>query len=95
MAWNGKGFDHEAITKVSDSTVVIASEGKCRLKEYLIKDYPAKLYLKGWENVWPPDNFILIIISSHWLSILSAICFGQFLKVRFGRMVYRLPRRMD
>ncbi len=40
-----------------DSTVVIASEGKCRLKEYLIKDYPAKLYLKGWENVWPQEDF--------------------------------------
>lgn len=57
--WHGteRGFDHEAITKVSDSTVVIASEGKCRLKEYLIKDYPAKLYLKGWENVWPQEDF--------------------------------------
>lgn len=29
-----RGFDHEAIAKVSDSTLVIASEGKCRLKEY-------------------------------------------------------------
>ena len=28
-----KGFDHEAIVKVSDSTLVIASEGYCRLKE--------------------------------------------------------------
>ena len=57
--WHGteRGFDHEAITKVSDSTVVIASEGKCRLKEYLIKDYPEKVHLKGWENVWPPEDF--------------------------------------
>ena len=31
-----KGFDHEAIVKVSDSTLVIASEGYCRLKEYPI-----------------------------------------------------------
>lgn len=30
------GFDHEAIAKVSDSTLVVASEGKYRLKEYLI-----------------------------------------------------------
>ncbi len=36
--WQGqeKGFDHEAIVKVSDSTLVIASEGYCRLKEYPI-----------------------------------------------------------
>lgn len=57
--WHGaeRGFDHEAIAKVSDSTVVIASEGKCRLKEYLINDYPAKEYLKDWENVWPQEDF--------------------------------------
>lgn len=29
------GFDHEAIAKVSDSTLVVASEGKFRLKEFL------------------------------------------------------------
>ena len=36
--WQGleKGFDHEAIVKVSDSTLVIASEGYCLLKEYPI-----------------------------------------------------------
>ena len=34
--WQGqeKGFDHEAIVKASDSTLVITSEGYCRLKEY-------------------------------------------------------------
>lgn len=32
--WQGqeKGFDHEAIVKASDSTLVITSEGYCRLK---------------------------------------------------------------
>jgi len=37
-AWRGSetGFDHEAIAKVSDSTLVVASEGRCRLKEYPI-----------------------------------------------------------
>lgn len=30
------GFDHEAIAKVSDSTLVVASEGKFRLKEYFV-----------------------------------------------------------
>lgn len=36
-----RGFDHEAIAKVSDSTLVVSSEGKCRLKEYLIKGEPS------------------------------------------------------
>lgn len=37
-AWHGKekGLDHEAIVRVSDSTLVVASEGYCRLKEYPI-----------------------------------------------------------
>ena len=35
------GFDHEAIAKVSDSTLVVASEGKFRLKEYLIDGVPS------------------------------------------------------
>ena len=62
--WLGqeKGFDHEAIVKVSDSTLVIASEGYCRLKEYPILhasadaarvDYPQNL----WENRWPSSDF--------------------------------------
>ena len=62
--WQGqeKGFDHEAIVKVSDSTLVIASEGYCRLKEYPILhtsadaakvDYPQNL----WESRWPSSDF--------------------------------------
>lgn len=35
-----KGLDNEAITRVSDNSVVIASEGKCRLKEYPLDDTP-------------------------------------------------------
>mgnify|MGYP004560269383 CR=1 FL=1 len=31
-----KGLDNEAIARVSDHSVVIANEGKCRLKEYLL-----------------------------------------------------------
>lgn len=56
--WMGKefGFDHEAIAKVSDSTVVIASEGKCRLQEYLITPSSLKprLWSDGW---WSKDEF--------------------------------------
>lgn len=50
--WVGKevGFDHEAIAKVSDSTVVIASEGKCRLKEYFISPSSQKQWL--WSDEW-------------------------------------------
>ena len=62
--WQGqeKGFDHEAIVKVSDSTLVIASEGYCRLKEYPILptsadaakvDYQQNL----WESRWPSADF--------------------------------------
>ena len=62
--WQGqeKGFDHEAIVKVSDSTLVIASEGYCRLKEYPILpisadaakvDYQQNL----WESIWPSADF--------------------------------------
>lgn len=62
--WQGleKGFDHEAIVKVSDSTLVIASEGYCRLKEYPILPtladaakvgYPQNL----WESRWPSSDF--------------------------------------
>lgn len=36
-----RGFDHEAIAKVSDSTLVVSSEGKYRLKEYLMKGEPS------------------------------------------------------
>lgn len=62
--WQGqeKGFDHEAIVKVSDSTLVIASEGYCRLKEYPILptsadaakvDYQQNL----WESRWASSDF--------------------------------------
>ena len=62
--WLGleKGFDHEAIVKVSDSTLVIASEGYCRLKEFPILptsadaakvDYQQNL----WESRWSSSDF--------------------------------------
>lgn len=62
--WQGqeKGFDHEAIVKASASTLVIASEGYCRLKEYPILSisanapkisYPQNL----WESRWPSSDF--------------------------------------
>ena len=62
--WQGleKGFDHEAVVKVSDSTLVIASEGYCRLKEYPILptsadaakvDYQQNL----WESRWSSADF--------------------------------------
>ena len=53
--WQGleKGFDHEAIVKVSDSTLVIASEGYCRLKEYPILPILADTAKVGYQqNLW-------------------------------------------
>ena len=62
--WQGleKGFDHEAIVKVSDSTLVIASEGDCRLKEYPILPTSADAAKVGypqnlWESRWPSADF--------------------------------------
>ena len=62
--WQGqeKGFDHEAIVKVSDSTLVIASEGYCRLKEYPIQPISAVAAKVGypqnlWESRWPSSEF--------------------------------------
>ena len=62
--WQGKekGFDHEAIVKVSDSTLVIASEGCCRLKEYPILPISADTAKVGyqqnlWESRWPSSDF--------------------------------------
>ena len=62
--WQGleKGFDHEAIVKVSDSTLVIASEGYCRLKEYSILPISADTAKVGyrqnlWESRWPSSDF--------------------------------------
>ena len=62
--WQGleKGFDHEAIVKVSASTLVIASEGYCRLKEYPILPISADTAKVGyqqnlWESRWPSSDF--------------------------------------
>ena len=62
--WQGqeKGFDHEAIVKVSDSTLVITSEGYCRLKEYPILHTSADAAKVGyqqnlWESRWPSSDF--------------------------------------
>lgn len=62
--WLGleKGFDHEAIVKASDSTLVIASEGYCRLKEYPILPISADAAKVGypqnlWESRWPSSDF--------------------------------------
>ena len=62
--WQGqeKGFDYEAIVKVSDSTLVIASEGYCRLKEFLILPTSADAAKVGypqnlWESRWPSSEF--------------------------------------
>lgn len=62
--WQGleKGFDHEAIVKVSDSTLVIACEGYCRLKEYPILPISADTAKVGyqqnlWESRWPSADF--------------------------------------
>lgn len=57
-----KGFDHEAIVKVSDSTLVIASEGYCRLKEYPVLPTSADAAKVGfsqnlWESRWPSADF--------------------------------------
>ena len=62
--WQGqeKGFDHEAVVKVSDSTLVIASEGYCRLKEFPILPTSADAAKVGyqqnlWESRWPSSEF--------------------------------------
>ena len=62
--WQGqeKGFDHEAIVKVSDSTLVIASEGYCRLKEYPVLPISADAAKVGyqqnlWESRWASSEF--------------------------------------
>ena len=57
-----KGFDHEAIVKVSDSTLVIASEGYCRLKEFSILPTSADAAKVGyqqnlWKSRWPSSDF--------------------------------------
>lgn len=62
--WQGqeKGFDHEAIVKASDSTLVITSEGYCRLKEYSILTISADTakisYQQNlWESRWLSSDF--------------------------------------
>ena len=62
--WQGqeKGFDHEAIVKASDSTLVITSEGYCRLKEFSILPTSADAAKVGypqnlWESRWPSSDF--------------------------------------
>ena len=62
--WQGqeKGFDHEAIVKVSDSTLVITSEGYCRLKEYPVLPTSANAPKVGyqqnlWESRWASSDF--------------------------------------
>lgn len=56
--WKGgaQGYDHEAIAKVSDSTLVVASEGFCWLKEYPISPAEGK-YSNLWEMKWKADSF--------------------------------------
>ena len=55
QSWQGKetGFDHEAIAKVSDSSLVVVSEGFYRLKEYAISGDNSNL----WEKKWEADTF--------------------------------------
>ena len=60
--WQEKGFDHEAIVKFSDSTLVITSEGYCRLKEYPVlptsANAPKISYQQNlWESRWPSSDF--------------------------------------
>lgn len=62
--WQGqeKGFDHEAIVKASDSTLVITSEGYCRLKEFPVlstsANAPKISYQQNlWESRWLSSDF--------------------------------------
>lgn len=53
-----RGFDHEAIAKVTDSTVVVASEGYCSLKEYPIRSMAAPMNgRKLWNMRFPSKIF--------------------------------------
>lgn len=45
---DARGLDNEAMVRVSDSTAVVASEGKCRLKKYLLGDVSEKEGLWEW-----------------------------------------------
>ena len=65
LSWQGDshGFDHEAIARVSDSTLVVASEGKFWLKEFpIVKEgaiYAPKTaeQSKLWKHEWPSSFF--------------------------------------
>ena len=87
--WQGreKGFDHEAIVKVSDSTLVIASEGYCRLKEYPVRLMLPRLAIS--RTFGRADGllliFIQIIILSLWLLIPSVSISGRFLRARSAK----------
>lgn len=90
--WQGqeKGFDHEAIVKVSDSTLVITSEGYCRLKEYPVlpisANAPKISYQQNlWESRWLSSDFIQIIILSLWLLIPSGSISGRYLRARSAK----------
>ena len=55
---DAKGLDNEAIVRVSDSTVVVASEGKCRLKEYPLDSGRAAAQGESlWEWSMPENEF--------------------------------------
>ena len=67
-SWQGiqTGFDHEAIAKASDSTVVVASEGFYRLKEYPIIELRdehsvssarRKINFQLWSQEWSSSDF--------------------------------------
>lgn len=52
------GLDHEGIAKVSDSKLVISSEGKCRLKEYMISTDSIPTSADGlWQWSMPQEEF--------------------------------------
>ena len=86
--WQGqeKGFDHEAIVKASDSTLVITSEGYCRLKEYPRRILPRLAIRRTFGKA---DGllliFIQIIILSLWLLIPSVSISGRFLRARSAK----------
>ena len=46
------GLDHEAIALTPDSTLVLSSEGKLRLKEYTLAGEPT-----GWTKMWNAADF--------------------------------------
>ena len=90
--WQGqeKGFDHEAIVKASDSTLVITSEGYCRLKEYPVLPTSANVPRLAISRTFGRADgllliFIPIIILSLWLLIPSVSISGRFLRARSAK----------